>query len=339
MAQAHAVEYLKPTGERDVPPIVILWGKERFLKLEVLQLLKRELFGDEAEESFGDSTVQGKTADYLKVMDELKTVSMWQPRRLLILEEADEFVTAHRAQLENYVLSPARKSVFVIDVKTWPSNTKLAKLVKDQGLAIECQELAGAKLISWVMEWTKQRHKKTMMGQAASELVNLAGEGMGFLEREISKLVDYIGDRDKITPEDVQLLVGGWKTETTWTMLNAVRDQNYGEALELLDQLLDSGEAPMKLLGGIGFVFRKYAEATQRVQQGRPLTAALQEAKLHPREIDVGSQYLKRLGRERASQLMQILRQMDLNLKGGNPMKEQIQLEQMLLQLGGKISL
>ena len=43
--------------------------------------------------------------------------------------DADEFVTKYRGPLEKYFEKPARKSVLVLNVKTWAKTTRLAKQV------------------------------------------------------------------------------------------------------------------------------------------------------------------------------------------------------------------
>jgi DNA polymerase-3 subunit delta len=333
--QKHASEVLKKPCEDKVPPVVVLAGKERFFKLECLRWLKQGLFGAEHADEAGETSFRGKGLEFINLSDELRTVSMWQSIKLVIVEEADEFVSASRPQLENYVKTPAKKGVLVLDVSTWPATTKLAKLIKETGWTIECQELAGQKLTQWISDWAKANYQKQISSAVAQYIVDLAGSSIGLIEREISKLADYSGERSQITQQDVEKLVGGWKTETTWTMLNAVRDQQPDLALEHLQQLLKSGEPPMKILGGINFVFRKFAEATQLVYQGQQLSPALSEAKIFPRDIDPAIKYLKRLGREKASQIQKLLHDADLNFKGGSALPDHLQVELLLLDLSG----
>lgn len=71
---------------------------------------------------------------------------------------------------------------------------------------------------------------------------------------------------------------GSWKAETTWGMLDAIRDGNVDLALHLLDKLLTEGEHPLKLLGGINFTFRPLAAATETARQGLSLKESFLEA-------------------------------------------------------------
>jgi DNA polymerase-3 subunit delta len=171
---------------------------------------------------------------------------------------------------------------------------------------------------------------------AAALLVELIGEEPGMLDSELSKLGTYVGDRKRIGVEDVRDLVGGWRTETTWFMTDAVRDNHIGDALVALEQLLVAGEAPQKLLGGIGFVFRKLATAVE-VSRHKPLDQALRDAGVFPQSQGPSQAYLRRLGRAKAEKLLTMLVAADFGLKGGDKLPDRIQMERLLLRLAGTI--
>ena len=201
-------------------------------------------------------------------------------------------------------------------VKTWPATTKLAKRVAKTGIALECSELTGSRLTRWLTDLATEQHQKQLSGAAAQLMTELAGNAMGLLERELAKLSDYVGDSIRISPDDVRTLVGGWKAETTWTMTNAIRDGRVNLAMECLEKLLVAGEAPQKLIGGMTFVFRKYAEAVQRSSAQVSLKAALSQAGVFPRDQAAAESYLRRLGREHAEKLYSILLATDKKSKG-----------------------
>ena len=79
-------------------------------------------------------------------------------RRLAVVEDADDFVTRYRAQLEDYVARPSRSGVLVLDVDSLPSNTRLFKSIAAQGLLVDCGAPAPAKLCKWLADWAKHHH-------------------------------------------------------------------------------------------------------------------------------------------------------------------------------------
>ena len=332
----HASEFLKKPSEFDVP-VFVLYGPERHLMHAAQLALVKSLLGEGDDDDLGETRFNGKDTELQAVTDELRTISMWGDRRVVIVENADDFVSNNRAALERYVASPAKKSVLILSVGKWPKNTKLAKAVakKGVGVAVECSTLKGAALSRWLVASARDEFGKQLSSDAAALMANLAGSQLGLLNQELAKLASYVGENERITPDDVRKLVGGWKAETTWTMINAVRDAKMDIAFECLEKLLIAGEAPQRILGGINFVFRKVAHATEYSREGVALSAALRKAGVFPADVSASTSYLRRIGRPKAEKLLQNLMKADNNMKGGSRVPFRIQLEQLLVTLSG----
>ena len=333
----HAADYLKSPEKHGKAPVIVLHGSEWSLKLSAIQAITKIVLGSDDDE-LSLTRFAGKEAELREVRDELLTVSMFADSRVVVVEEADEFITKYRPGLEDYADKPSQSSVLVLDCKSWRKNTKLAKKLAAGGLEIECSELTGGRLVKWIIDEAADAHQKQLSRDAAALLIELAGAGLGLLGQELSKLAAYVGTADRITPEDVRALVGGWKAETTWTMTGAIRDGNVPLALSCLDQLLTAGEAPQKLLGGINFVFKKLTRATEVSRTGTPLNVALKQCGVFPRDVDASAGYLRRIGRPRAEKLLARLVQADADLKGASRLPDRLQMERLLLDLSGMTS-
>jgi DNA polymerase-3 subunit delta len=227
----------------------------------------------------------------------------------------------------------------VLDVKTWPKTTRLAKAVPKVGLDLECSPLSGNDLMRWMADTAKNEHGKSLSRESAALIRDLAGDDLGLLEQELAKLSAFVGERKTIEPADVQALVGGWATETTWSIAAAVRRGDAGEALDLLNQLLDAGESAHKILGGLTFVFRRLAQAALRAGQGSSLDRALGEAGVFPRDLGESAAYLRRLGRAQAERLSSQLLEADGALKGAVIVPERQVLETLVVKLTGASAL
>ncbi|MCA9049163.1 MAG: DNA polymerase III subunit delta, partial [Planctomycetaceae bacterium] len=217
----HATQYLR---KPDAAPgsLVVLHGGESHLKQSSLKLLRQIVLGAGEDDAIGETRFAG-TSDWRAVRDELLTVSMFTTRRMVVVQDSDEFISTHRAALEEYLEKPASKSVLILDVKSWRKNTRLAKKLVDCGLELDCGELKGAQLTGWLVDECATRYEKQLTRDAAGMMVELAGSGLTLLDQELQKLSAYVGDRERINVDDVRTLVGGWRAETTWTMINAIR--------------------------------------------------------------------------------------------------------------------
>lgn len=353
----HATEFLDEPAKHKIGPAVVLYGKERFLKLEAIKLVAAAVLGPDSDE-LGLVRLQGPATDLKTVVDSLLTVSMWSPRQVVLVEEADRrsrsrsgdesddeteeqskgnFVSSFRAGLEAYLERPAKKAVLILDVQSWPNNTRLAKKVAAIGLPLDCSELKGAALVGWIGKACRSRHGKKIDRAAAQLIIDLAGTELGLIDQELAKLAAYVGDSPMIDATAVEKLVGGWKMETTWKMLDAVRDAQVGTALELLEKLITAGEPAVKLLGGINYVFRPIARAVELSRQGQRTEEALAGEGVKPFNVKPVVDYLRRIKRPRAARILDWLLAADLDLKRSSGLSDRIVLERLLLQLAGKV--
>lgn len=330
----HALEFLADKSPFPAVAVVALYGAERYFRSEVL-LRVPGVSGEEGGLSL--TRLAGELADLKTVMTDLRTVSMFGDRRVLLIEDADPFVSANRAALEKYAGQPAKGSLLILDVKAWKKTERLYKLVEQHGLNIECGELKGAELIRWMQQTAKQEYGKTLDRENAAMIVAMAGDGLSMLRQEIAKLAALAGDAAAIHREDIIAAVGGWRTETTWVMLDALRDGQPGKALENLQKLFKAGETPAKILGGVVYMFRKLAEATELARQGEKLSSALGRAGVYSSAVGPSEVYLKRLGFERASRILQLLMEADSEIKGGSRTDPQLLLERLFVRLAGEV--
>src|SRR6516165_6155292 len=123
-----SLTFLRRAGKAKPQPVYVLHGEEPFLKRHVRAALRTLVLGPD-EGGFGASTHAGDKAVWAAVHDELATLPFLGPRRLVVVEDADPFVTRERARLEKYFAEPSAPGVLVLTVKSFPSNTKLAKLL------------------------------------------------------------------------------------------------------------------------------------------------------------------------------------------------------------------
>jgi len=296
-----------------------------------LAALRERVLGGEPD-AFGLSSHEGDKADFAAIRGELETLPFLSPRRLVVVDKADPFVTRHRAALEKYVSNPASTGILVLDVASWPANTKLAKALAGDA-TISCKVLPVRRLPEWCVQRAQSARGKQLVSSAANLLVDLVGADMGQLEQELAKLAVYVGAGKRIDAEDVDKLVGHSRTENVWIIFDAIANGRVGEALAILDRLVEQGEAPLGLLGAFGSQLRPLARAYRLNERGMPLAAALEQAGVPPFRLRSAEQQLRHLGRRRAERLFDWLLEADLGMKGSSQLPERTQLERLVLQL------
>ncbi len=258
---------------------------------------------------------------------------------MVVVEQADDFVSRYRAELEKYLAQPKSTGVLVLEVKAWPANTRLYKAVAARGLHVDCSCPAPARLTRWLVSWAKRVHGAQLVASAAELLVEMAGPELGLLDQELAKLALTTEPGKRITAESVSRSVGSWRAKTTWEMLDAALGGNVREALVQLDRLLLAGEHPIAILAQISVSLRRFAAATRLILQAEAegrrmaLRDALREAGVREFVLHKAEKQLRQLGRHRGDRLYGWLLQADLDLKGASALPPRLILERLIVRL------
>lgn len=337
----NSFDYLSHSAKHPLPAVCAVYGDESFLKREVIAILRRHVLGD-AEGEFSLSTYAGPNTQLRDVLDSLATVSLFgSGRRLVIVEDADPFVTLFRGELEDYVARPHRDGVLVLEVESWPSNTRLAKAVAGGGLAIECKSPNERQTKSWLVERAKTIHNLRLDAAAADAMLELLPPELGLLAQELDKLALVVGDKRIIDAKLVRDNVGGWRTRVVWDLVDAAAEGHAAEALSQLDRLVSSGEKPHGLLPQMASPLRKFGAATRLFESAeadrRPITLrdALAQAGVPPFKLSDAERQLRHIGRRRAKKLTGWLLAADLAMKGHNSADDRArtELERLIVRL------
>jgi len=311
-------------------PLYVLHGDEDFLKRQAMAKLRRMVFAGDADSV--PSAYPGDRAEFAEVFDELETVGFFTSRRMVVVEGADPFVTKYRAQLEKKVASLASKSVLVLDVKTWPANTRLAKLVPGPA-TIVCKAPPPFKVAEWCQQWALSRQQKQLAKPAASLLVDLVGPDMGLLDQEIEKLSLYVGTRARIDVKDVDALVGHSRDENVWKIIDAIVEGKVAQAMTSLERLFEHGEEPIAVAGAFNSQLRKLAMAFRLNSLGKNITASLEEVGVLPFALKNAENQLKHLGRRRLAKLYDWLIEVNMGMRGDSSLSKRTLLERLLVRL------
>ncbi len=335
----HATTFLEKLPSLDVPPVLLLVGEDHALGHAVVQAVARKVLGDDDPtalvELSGQEPSSSQPVAYSAVFDELCTRSMWATTKVVCVDNADKFVSKYRDKLEAYCRDPASSSVLILCVSSADKRTRLYKLVSEKEGLVECTELRGRRLVAWLQSITVRRYGKRLSEDAAHLLTELVGNQLGRLRQELDKLAAYVGDRGTIDAAAVRKLVGGWKVETVWHLLDAAGDGRLDQALTDLQKLLTAGGHPLQILGAVRYRCRRYVRAAELARQGGSLQDALRAAGVRDWELQQAERHLRRLGRTRVERLLEWLEEAEADLKGESRLPERLVLERLIFRLAG----
>jgi len=331
-ATVRALDILKNPADLavDAASLVVLHGDDAFLTLHVLATLRDRLCPDEADRGWAWREFAGDdTPDPRDVFDEAATVPLFATAtRAAIVRSADTFVSAAREPLEAIAAAArGRRGLVILDVRTFPANTRLAKAVAKTGLVIETSVPARYDLGAWIRHWSQARHGIQLAAATAQRLLERLGGQLGQIDQALARLAAATppaGRLKPLPPEVIDEFAGTPEERTAWGMIDAAGTGDAREAIGQLATLIARGENPIGIAAQIAAVLRRLSTAARLLSlppsAGRPagIEQALREAGVAawPKAMEQARQSLVQLGAGRARRLPVWLLDLDLALKG-----------------------
>ena len=248
-------------------PIYVFFGDEEFFIHEALSAVKANSLKNN-DPSISLIEFNGDEISGGVIFDELRTLPFFTSKnKLVIVEEADDFVEKNRQTLENYLLMPASHANLMLVCNKWDKRTKLATLVDKVGISIECKKLKDLLLSNWVQTRAKN-YNKNITVTAAQRLVEDVGSNLAIIDKHLEKLSIYLSQKATIEEKDVDALVGIDRSRTVFELTDAVAQRNVALSLKILTQMLTHGEDSVRIISLLAWQIKRLWRAKQMLKQG-----------------------------------------------------------------------
>lgn len=303
-------------------PVYVIYGKDRRLVIDRVHELTEKILG-EADPQLALSSYEGTSVGLAEVLDALRTAPFLSPLRLVIVKEADGFISQNRDALEAYLKKPSPTGVLMLVPESFPGNTRLAKQAAVVGEVIACDTVKTQELPAWLARYAAERYHLALPHEAAQALVELAGEELGMLMAEIDKLAAYVtgpeSPSQKITVEAIQALVGNNRQINVFGVIDAMTQGNTAQAIELLDRMLSQDRsAEFTAVGAFAWHIRRLYDARILLERKMPEPQIVKEVRVWANQNQFMRQ-VKQLSIRRIGGILQQLMAIDLAGKtGGN---------------------
>ena len=301
-------------------PIYVIVGADRRAAADHIEQITDSVLG-QADPALALSSYDGAEAELSTVLEELRTMPFLSPARLVVIKNADAFITDNRQQLEEYLEAPSTTGVLVLTVASFPKSTKLARRAAKIGKIISAEPLKRGQLPGYLRDYCKTEHNMNLTRDAALALVELAGQDCGVLTGEVDKIATYLADPQRkietITIEHVTKVVGDNRDYDVFGVIDAMTAGNAGLALTRLDRMMTrDNQAQYKAVGAFAWHFRRLYNARLLMTEGTPDGAILKKARVW----QGGPQFIKQVRTLNITQIGSFLTRLtaiDLSSKTG----------------------
>jgi len=296
--------------------IYVIAGKETSLvDAECDRLLDKLI--EPAQRTTGLLNVDAERVGAAEVMDELRTLPFLTDARIVVLKNADEFISANRQLLESYFDNPSPTGIFIMTVGNFDARTNLAKKLGKVGRLISAGQPSTAQLPAKLRQYAIEAHAKTLPAEASELLIALAGEDLTRLYGEIDKLAIYTAERKSICVDDVSALVGHNRLYGAFDVIDSVISRDAARAVDRLRRLFAQDKsAEYMFVGALAYHLRRMFSAKVMLQQGRAESEVKKTLQIW-HGTDVFFVQLAKVTLDEIGRLIQRLAQADYLIKTG----------------------
>lgn len=266
------------------------------------------------------------------VLDELRTVPFLTPKRVVVVKNADEFVSQNRPLLEKYFDNPCRTGQLILTVRTWDARTKLAKKLPEVGKLIEVKQPASWQLPGRLSKYAGDAHDKRLDKDAAELLIELTGDDLPRLYSEIDKLAVFADAEKVITAKHVESLIGYNRIYGAFEVIDAMVAGKTAEAIaRLRNMFAEDKNAEYTVVGAFAFHFRRMYHATVLLEKGTSTSEVAKRLRIWA-NIEGFFAQVRKMTLPQLSRILSQLGTIDYAIKTGQT-KAQVAIEQLVLDM------
>ena len=295
----------------------VVFGSDDLLRRRGLEKLLKDLGAHDGNDA-GITPIEGdKSCELSTVLDAVRTPSLLSPLCIVVVRDADEFVTKYRDELLKYVDKPSPDGFLVLECRSWKTNTKLHKALDKEKAAINCKPPTGRdSLVAWVDREARE-NDLTLGRGVAGRLCDLVGDNFGLLRSELDKLATFVAPRTDIQLDDVESLVGQSREHNVFGITDAIAERRPQDALRLWHEVLMTDRAgPYRAVGGLAYGVKKLVAGRALMDTGANAARVRSELRIWTSAAALDRQ-LKRFSRSQWEDVLLRLLRIEANSKSG----------------------
>lgn len=249
--------------------LYLFYGPEEFLKKYYIESIEKQLLTGDLK-TLNRVVMEGK-ADASKIMDVCETLPVFSDKKVVILKNSGLF-KAKKKSGESEAKGKVKEDALTSYIQNVPGHTciifvedeidkrvKITDIIKKNGLIAEFPFQKPAELVKWVAKAFKS-YKKEIDTVTSSQLVDSSEQSMNEILNEINKVVLFLGERTRVTGEDIEKVCTKSIKSRIFDLTDAIAEKDGAKALKLLNDMVVLKEPVPKILFMITRQFRHILE-------------------------------------------------------------------------------
>lgn len=296
-------------------------GTEEYIKQQALKALCAKLL-PEGLEQMNLTDMTDPDADALIAAAE--TLPFMGEKRLVVVRDCALLTAGRKAEderkaqaLTDYIgqIPPSTCLLFYIKGKA-DGRKKLYTLLKKKNAIVDFSPMNDMECADWARR-TLKRSGKVLSAENAGKLVFTVGRDAALLKQEMDKLCAYLGERDTVTAEDIDLICTRSTECTVFQMVDAQVAGNNDAAFALLRDMVRAGEDRIGILAMLLRQYRILYHMRCLMDERTPQAAQASLLGIPPFAVGRTQQQARRFDKERLRMAYDFLMDFEYRLKQG----------------------
>jgi DNA polymerase III subunit delta len=282
----------------------------------------------------GDRTVEAYDASETApeaVVSACNSYSLFGEGPFILVKNLDAWNAAQKAVVVDYLENPAPAADLVLLGKKLGARERLLAAVKKSGEVHEFEQPTGKALVRWVVGHAKKLGLDLPEDVAQNLIDRCSGDKMRIIN-ETEKLALYVGE-GRATREEVEALCPPDVQSNIFAFVDSLAARDRGIALKLLEDLISTGEPPLRVTYMVRRQFGLVARARALFERGASQREVASELKVPPFVARKLEEQARGLGEQDLERALALVLDLERGLKGGSDLGDGLQVELAVLKL------
>jgi len=274
-------EFVKDVKDNTLSPLYVFWGHEEYLIENSIKMLKKAVV-DEGYEAFNYIVLDASETTVDHVLESAETLPMFAERKVVLVKNTPYFQKTKNGlsgkdedKFLHYLKTPSPSSIVIFhSAGDLDKRRKVYKAAKKSGKIVDFNKLNDVDFAKWVTKRFKTEGV-AVDGVALRYFLEVVGylgknsdKTLYEVNSEIDKLMHYSKEEGVLSRAQIDKVIEKSFETNIFELLDALSSGNVTAGLHSIHELLENGEAPLKIISMISRQFRMIYKAKALQSEG-----------------------------------------------------------------------
>ncbi len=262
---------------RKLKPFYFLYGDEEFLLNKNYNYLISQLL-DESAKEFNFHVFDSQNFNAESFLDSYNMYPMMSSHRLIVVKDLESISDSEFSTIDEIFKNPNPSTITVFVSLQADKKKKVFTQVSKYSYNLEFKKPYENQISYWIKYMCKER--AVDISDSACDILHFKiGSNLRSIDKEIQKLKDYVGSKNRIDENDVELVVTDQLRSTLFQYIDQWAERDLARQLKIIEMLDQTGESEFGFLSLLTRHFRILYILKAHVEAKRPKDDFIRETR------------------------------------------------------------